>query len=155
MPTPAPVTIFPVSGLPEIQPGDDLAALLLAAIAAQGLSLEDQDVLVVAQKVVSKAEDARVALGSLTPSTLAREWAERWGRDARMVELVLRESRRILRMERGLIITETRHGFVCANAGIDLSNSGEEDMAILLPKDPDGSARGLRDAIRSRTGRRG
>ncbi len=153
MSAPTPVTIFPVAGLPEIQPGDDLAALLLDAVAAQGLALEDRDVLVVAQKVVSKAEDARVALGSLAPSPLAQEWGERWGRDARMVELVLRESRRILRMERGLIISETRHGFVCANAGIDLSNSGEADMAILLPKDPDRSARELREAIASRTGR--
>ncbi|MCZ6626982.1 MAG: coenzyme F420-0:L-glutamate ligase [SAR324 cluster bacterium] len=148
-----PVTIYPVTGLPEVKPGDNLAELLLRALQAQGLPLEDQDVLVVAQKVVSKAEGNRVPLADIEPSPRARDWAERWERDARMVELVLRESRRIVRMERGLIITETRHGFICANAGIDLSNSGEDEMAVLLPEDSDRSARRLREDIRERCGR--
>ena len=124
---PQPITILPVSGLPEVAPGDDLAALLLSAMGGSAPEdgpalggapeLADGDVLVVAQKVVSKAEDSRVALSSIQPGPLARRWAESWQRDPRMVELVLREAKRIVRMERGLIITETRHGFICANAG--------------------------------------
>lgn len=153
MSKPGPITILPVSGLPEVAPGDDLAALLLDAMQAGELGPQDGDVLVVAQKVVSKAEDSRVALSSLQPSPLARSWAETWERDARMVELVLREARRIVRMERGIIITETKHGFICANAGIDLSNSGDEDIAVLLPEDSDRSAEALRNSIRQRAGK--
>jgi coenzyme F420-0:L-glutamate ligase/coenzyme F420-1:gamma-L-glutamate ligase len=153
MPSPAPITILPIAGLPEVRPGDDLVGLLAGTLEARQLSLEEGDVLVVAQKIVSKAEDARVPLASLEPSPLARDWAERWDRDPRMVELVLRESRRIVRMERGLIISETHHGFICANAGIDLSNSGGEELAILLPEDCDRAARGLREGLRERTGR--
>jgi coenzyme F420-0:L-glutamate ligase/coenzyme F420-1:gamma-L-glutamate ligase len=150
---PPPVlTIHPLAGLPEVLPGDDLAALLCDSAARAGLALAAGDVLVVAQKVVSKAEGARIALAGVTPSQRAREWASQWGKDPRQVEVVLRESKRILRMERGILIAETRHGFVCANAGVDLSNSGGEDIAILLPEDPDRSARLLRDAIRRRTG---
>ena len=143
------IHIFPVRGLPEIRPGDDLAALLLKALAGQGLALLPGDVLVVAQKVVSKAEGSRVALAHVRPSRLARDWAGRWGRDPRLVEIVLRESRRIIRMASGVIISETRHGFVCANAGVDLSNSGDPDgeLAILLPEDPDRSADELRAAL--------
>jgi len=145
----ASIQIFPVSGFPEIRPGDDLAALLLKALAGQNLALQPGDVLVVAQKVVSKAEGSRVALAQVRPSRLARDWADRWGRDPRLVEIVLRESRRIIRMASGVIISETRHGFVCANAGVDLSNSGDPagEMAILLPEDPDRSAGELREAL--------
>ncbi len=153
MQPPPSISIHPVAGLPEVKPGDDLAVLLRQALAGQKFPLEDGDVVVVAQKVVSKAEDARVALASLEPSPQARDWGERWERDPRMVELVLRESKRIVRMERGLIICETRHGFVCANAGIDLSNSGEAEMAILLPEDCDRSARDLREGIGRELGR--
>ena len=157
MTTPAstPVTVFPVPGLPEIQPGDDLPALLLSALRAQPLELQSGDVLVIAQKVVSKAEGARVALAEIEPSPYARQWAARWGKDARQVELVLRQSRRIVRMERGVLICETHHGFVCANAGVDLSNAGAGDgseVAILLPEDPDRSAAVLREALRAGTG---
>jgi coenzyme F420-0:L-glutamate ligase/coenzyme F420-1:gamma-L-glutamate ligase len=151
----APVTIHPLAGLPEVRPGDDLGALLLAALRALGLALESGDVLVVAQKVVSKAEGSRVALASVEPSPFARRWAERWDKDARLIEVVLRESRRLVRMERGVIIAETHHGYVCANAGVDLSNAGEGgagEVAILLPEDPDGSARALREALRAGTG---
>jgi coenzyme F420-0:L-glutamate ligase/coenzyme F420-1:gamma-L-glutamate ligase len=161
----APVTIHPLAGLPEVRPGDDLAALLLAALRGQGLALESGDVLVVAQKVVSKAEGSRVALASVEPSPFARRWAERWDKDARLIEVVLRESRRLVRMERGVIIAETHHGYVCANAGVDLSNAGAGEggaassgepaageVAILLPEDPDGSARALREALRAGTG---
>jgi coenzyme F420-0:L-glutamate ligase / coenzyme F420-1:gamma-L-glutamate ligase len=151
-----PVTIHPVQGLPEVRPGDDLAALLLAALRAQGLAPASGDVLVIAQKVVSKAEGSRVALAELQPSPRALEWARAWDKDARLIELVLRESRRIVRMERGVIIAETHHGFVCANAGVDLSNAGApeggEEVAILLPEQPDRSAELLREALRAGTG---
>jgi coenzyme F420-0:L-glutamate ligase/coenzyme F420-1:gamma-L-glutamate ligase len=100
------------------------------------------DVFVVAQKIVSKAEGRIVPLGSISPSARAAKWAADWSKDSRVIELVLREAKRIVRMERGLIVAETSHGFVCANAGIDLSNA-DEGAAILLPEDPDASARAL------------
>ena len=149
------ITIFPIPGLPEIQPGDDLPALLTDALTRLGAVLETGDVVVVAQKAVSKAEGARVALDTVKPSPEALAWAGEWDKDARMVELVLRESHRIVRQERGVIISETRHGFVCANAGIDLSNAGGEDVAILLPEDPDRSADVLRRRLNRGTGQGG
>ncbi|MBI4081275.1 MAG: coenzyme F420-0:L-glutamate ligase [Candidatus Lambdaproteobacteria bacterium] len=151
---PRPLTIHPVTGLPEFMPGDDLAAAFWGAVQAQGLALAEGDVVVVAQKAVSKCEGSRMALSAIDPSPFARYWAEKWGKDPRQVEIVLRESRRIVRMERGLIIAETRHGYVCANAGVDLSNAGTaEGVAILLPEDPDRSARTLRERIRDLSGR--
>ena len=141
------VSIHPIEGLPEILPGDDLSGLLAGALRGMSFSLADGDVIVVAQKVVSKAEGARVALDTVEPTLETRRWAEQWEKDPRMVELVLRESRRVVRRERGLIISETRHGFVCANAGIDLSNSGGQDLAILLPEDPDRSAEQIRQRL--------
>jgi coenzyme F420-0:L-glutamate ligase/coenzyme F420-1:gamma-L-glutamate ligase len=138
------VQLIALEGIPEVQPGDDLAELIRAALAAADIGLEDDDVLVVTQKIVSKAEGRVVELASVEPSTFARDWAERWGKDARQVELVLRESASIVRMaDGGLIISRTRHGLVCANAGVDLSNVGAGDVATLLPEDPDGSARAL------------
>jgi len=151
----APVTVHPVEGLPEIHPGDDLGGLLLAVLRDRGPVLADGDVLVIAQKVVSKAEGSRVALAGVEPSPHARTWAQRWGKDPRLIELVLRESRRVVRIERGVLITETHHGFICANAGVDLSNAGAGDgseVAILLPEDSDRSARALREALRAGTG---
>ncbi|HEX2195196.1 MAG TPA: coenzyme F420-0:L-glutamate ligase, partial [Candidatus Limnocylindria bacterium] len=110
--------------------------------------LKDEDVLVVTQKVVSKAEGRVVDLATVHPGEPAREWAQRWGKDPRQVELVLRESVEVLRMaDGGLIISRTRHGLVCANAGVDVSNVGGGDLATLLPLDPDGSARGLRSRL--------
>ncbi len=150
-----PVTVYPLEGLPEIRPGDDLPQLIVQALAARKMPLRDGDVVVVAQKVVSKAEGSRVALAAIEPSPYARRWAERWGKDPRMVELVLRESRRIVRMERGVIIAETHHGYVCANAGVDLSNSGAKEFAILLPEDCDRSAAVLRDRLRAHCGKDG
>ncbi len=146
------VSIHPIEGLPEILPGDDLPGLLAGALRRMAFSLADGDVIVVAQKVVSKAEGARVALDSVKPSPETRRWAEQWDKDPRMVELVLRETRRIVRRERGLIISETRHGFVCANAGIDLSNSGGEELAILLPEDSDRSAEQIRQRLAEEAG---
>jgi coenzyme F420-0:L-glutamate ligase/coenzyme F420-1:gamma-L-glutamate ligase len=142
------IQLLPLEGIPEVCPGDDLAQLIAAAAAGGGIGLADDDVLVVTQKVVSKAEGRVVELASVQPSTRAREWAERWGKDPRQVELVLRESAEIVRMaEGGLIISRTRHGLVCANAGIDVSNVGGGEAATLLPEDPDGSARALRERL--------
>jgi coenzyme F420-0:L-glutamate ligase/coenzyme F420-1:gamma-L-glutamate ligase len=142
------IQLLPLEGIPEVRPGDDLAQLIAAAAAGGGIGLADDDVLVVTQKVVSKAEGRVVELASVQPSTRAREWAERWGKDPRQVELVLRESAEIVRMaEGGLIISRTRHGLVCANAGIDVSNVGGGEAATLLPEDPDGSARALRERL--------
>jgi len=140
------LAIFPVLGVGEITPETDLPAALHSALLAQGTPLEDGDILVVTQKIVSKAEGCLVQLESVQPSALAKEWAERWDKDARVVELVLRNSRRIVRMDRGVIISETFHGLVCANAGIDLSNVGG-DRATLLPTDPDASAERLRASL--------
>ena len=142
------ISLIPLAGIPEVRPGDDLAALIEAALAAAGIGLEADDVLVVTQKVVSKAEGRVVELASVTPRQEAVDWAERWGKDARQVELVLQESAEVLRMAPGgLIISRTRHGFVCANAGVDLSNVGGGDVATLLPVDPDASARALRERL--------
>jgi coenzyme F420-0:L-glutamate ligase/coenzyme F420-1:gamma-L-glutamate ligase len=137
-----------LDGIPEVRPGDDLPALIVDAIHASDLDLADADVLVVTQKIVSKAEGRLVELASVEPSAFAAEWAERWGRDPRQVELVLRESASIVRMAPGgLIISRTRHGLVCANAGVDVSNVGGGEVAALLPLDPDASARAIRHGI--------
>jgi coenzyme F420-0:L-glutamate ligase/coenzyme F420-1:gamma-L-glutamate ligase len=136
----------PVAGIPEVEPGSDLAGLI-APVAA----IRDGDVVVVAQKVVSKAEGRVRALHEVVPSERARELGTTLGKDPRMVELVLEESVEVLRAERGVLITRTRQGFVCANAGIDASNVPGEAVA-LLPEDPDESARRLRAGLRKRTG---
>jgi coenzyme F420-0:L-glutamate ligase/coenzyme F420-1:gamma-L-glutamate ligase len=147
------IELRPIVGLGEIVPGTDLAAAIQGALSASGQALEDGDIVVVTQKVVSKAEGCLVDLATVEPSPLAREWAARWAKDPRVVELVLRESQRIVRMDRGVIISETRHGLVCANAGVDCSNVGN-DRATLLPPDPDASAARLRAALEARSGAR-
>jgi len=134
-----------VAGLPEIRPGDDLAALIAAAT-----DLVDRDVVVVTSKIVSKAEGRTVELDDVTPSGFATEWAAKWDKDPRVVELVLRESRRIVRMVGPVLITETHHGFVCANSGIDQSSSGAHGRVVLLPEDCDASARRIRDGFAAR-----
>jgi coenzyme F420-0:L-glutamate ligase/coenzyme F420-1:gamma-L-glutamate ligase len=139
--------ILPVEGIPEVRPGDDVAGLVAGAV-AQDLSAGD--VLVVTHKVVSKAEGRLVDLRAVEPSALAKGFAARYGKDPRQIEVVLRESRRVVRMDRGLIISETHHGFVCANAGVDASNVPGEDVVCLLPVDPDASAARLRDALATR-----
>lgn len=138
------IELIGVSGIPEVVNGDDVAAMIAKALRAAGIEVVDGDVLVVAQKVVSKAEGRIVRLDSLEPSPRAREWAAAYDKDPRVVEVVLRESKRIVRMERGVLISETEHGFVCANAGVDTSNV-TEGTVTLLPKDPDASARKIRD----------
>ncbi len=137
------VEIVGVPGLPEIDRGHDLAGAIVAAMQGAGLTLAPGDTLVVTQKIVSKAEGCEVDLATIEPTPLARAWAGAWQKDPRVVELVLRESVRVLRMDRGVLITETRHGFVCANAGVDQSNS-RPGYALTLPADPDRSARSLR-----------
>jgi coenzyme F420-0:L-glutamate ligase/coenzyme F420-1:gamma-L-glutamate ligase len=143
-------------GIPEIAVGDDLAGLIGDAIEATPgvLPLQPDDVLVITQKIVSKAEGAIVDLDAIEPRPEAVAFAERWDRDARQIEVVLREARRVVRMEHGVLITETEHGFICANGGIDASNVGPASghIVTLLPKDPDGSARTFREAIRDRFG---
>ena len=136
------ISVLPITGIPEVRPGDDLAGQIYAAA-----SFEAADILVVTQRVVSKAEGRLVDLASVDPSPLAVSFAERWEKDPRLVELVLRETRRIVRMERGIIISETHHGLICANAGIDASNVVGESIVCLLPEDPDASAAGLRDRL--------
>jgi coenzyme F420-0:L-glutamate ligase/coenzyme F420-1:gamma-L-glutamate ligase len=136
-------------GIPEVAPGADLAALVESASKASGIPLRN-GVLAVCQKIVSKAEGRMVSLTGIEPRDEARKIADEDGKDARAVELVLRESVRIVRRSQGVLISETTHGFVCANAGVDLSNTPADDMAILLPVDPDASARSLRDALVAR-----
>ena len=139
------ISLVALEGIPEVEPGDDLASLIAAALGAAGIGLEADDVLVVTQKVVSKAEGRVVELAAVTPRQEAVAWAARWGKDARQVEIVLQESAEVLRMAPGgLIISRTRHGFVCANAGVDLSNVGGREAATLLPVDSDASARTIR-----------
>jgi len=156
---PGRLEVIALDGLPEVRPGDDLAGLIADRLAdpAAGTdpgALRDDDVLVVTQKVVSKAEGAIVDLTTIVPRPEAVAFAERWDRDPRQVEVVLREARRVVRMANGVIITETAHGFVCANGGIDASNVGPASGSIvtLLPVDPDASAARIRAAVRTRTG---
>jgi coenzyme F420-0:L-glutamate ligase/coenzyme F420-1:gamma-L-glutamate ligase len=146
------IEIVALSTLPEVRPGDDLALLIRQAAATEGQTMDRSVVLAVAQKVVSKAEGAVVDLREIQPSVLARSWADEWNKDARLIELILSQSRRIVKMDRAVIIAETRHGLVCANAGVDQSNvvqSNNEgaDFATVLPNDPDASARRLRVSL--------
>jgi coenzyme F420-0:L-glutamate ligase/coenzyme F420-1:gamma-L-glutamate ligase len=143
--------------LPEITPGDDLGHLIVEAWQAladedPALAPAEGDVLVVTQKVVSKAEGRVVRLSEVEPRPEAVAWAREWDKDPRAVEVVMRETAEVVRMERGLIISRTHHGFVCANAGVDASNVGAEDVVTLLPQDPDRSAAWLRAAIRDELG---
>jgi len=138
--------LIALCGMPAVRPGDDLAALILDAAREAEAPLRD-GILVVCQKIVSKAEGRVVALADVEPSERARRMAAEDARDPRHVELVLRESARVVRRGHGVLICETHHGFVCANAGVDLSNAGAADAAVLLPRDPDASARALRGAL--------
>jgi coenzyme F420-0:L-glutamate ligase / coenzyme F420-1:gamma-L-glutamate ligase len=141
--------VLGVEGFPEVRPGDDLDRMISAAVAGD---LRAGDVLVVTHKVVSKAEGRLVDLRTIEPSALAKGYATRYGKDPRQIEVVFRESRRIVRMDRGIVISETNQGFVCANAGVDGSNVPGDDTVCLLPIDPDTSAARLRDALASDPG---
>src|SRR5580704_12141982 len=133
--------IVALSNLPEVRPGDDLATLIAAA------DIDQSVIVAVAQKIVSKSEGAIVDLREIQPSALARSWAADWNKDARLIELILSQSRRIVKMDRGVIISETQHGFACANAGVDQSNVPGDDFATVLPSDPDASALRLRTSL--------
>jgi coenzyme F420-0:L-glutamate ligase / coenzyme F420-1:gamma-L-glutamate ligase len=136
--------VLPVEGMPEVSEGDRVGELIAARV-----ELEDGDIVVISQKIVSKAEGRVRKLSDVAPSEQARELAKKLGKEAALVELVLSESREVLRSER-VLITETHHGFVCANAGIDASNLPEDGIVCLLPEDPDASARRIRAEIGSR-----
>ena len=150
------VEAIALDGIPEVVPGDDLGRLIGDAIerTADLLPLRPDDVVVVTQKIVSKSEGAVVDLTTVEPRPEAAAFAERWDRDPRQIEVVLREARRVVRMEHGVLITETPQGFICANGGVDASNVGSESGSVvtLLPTDPDASARGIREALRRRFG---
>jgi len=148
----SPVSIYPVPGLPEISRGAALARLIVDGLTRLGLSLEAGDVVVVTQKIVSKAEGRVRSLSEVQPSARATEIGHRIGFDPRHVEVILDESVRVVREAPRVLITETRHGFVCANAGVDRSNTGGQDLVVLLPEHPDGSAARLRDGLREITG---
>lgn len=143
------VQLLSVEGVPEIQPGDDLSEIL--AETTEG-DLQPGDVLVVTHKIVSKAENRLVDLRTIEPSAFAKSFAAEYDKDPRQTEVVLRESRRVVRMDRGIIISETRHGFVCANAGVDASNVPGKEVVCLLPLEPDASAAKLRESLAERTG---
>ncbi len=145
--------LIAVPGLPEIISGDDLARKIFQAAAQARISFAEHDVLVIAQKIVSKSEGAIRYLSTVQPSRRAHRLARHLKKDPRLVEIVLRESRRVLRSER-VLITETRHGFICANAGVDHSNVPGDDVVTLLPRDPDLSARRIAAALRKRTGKK-
>ena len=144
----AALSVLPVAGLPEIEPGAELGRLI-----AERAELRDGDVVVVSQKAVSKAEGRVRRLADVTPRPEARRLAAELDKDPRLVELILAESREVLRAERGVLIAETHGGFVCANAGVDTSNLPEPDSACLLPEDPDASARRIRAELRAASGR--
>jgi coenzyme F420-0:L-glutamate ligase/coenzyme F420-1:gamma-L-glutamate ligase len=146
------VCIVPIPVRGEIRGGESLSERLLAAMGSQGVSFKDGDILVVKHKVVSKAEGLLVALDDVQPSMASRIWARQHGLDARVSELALRESRRVVRQKRGVLITETKHGFVCANSGIDVSNVDGGRHAVLLPVNPDASAAKLRRELKRRSG---
>lgn len=142
----ATIQVIGVPGMPELVEGDEVASSIAEAVRKNELTIVERDIFVVAQKIVSKAEGRVVRLDSIEPSSRAREWAAAYDKDARVVEVVLRESKRIVRMERGVLIAETEHGFVCANAGVDTSNV-QEGTVTLLPKDSDESARKIRASL--------
>lgn len=143
--------IIGIPGIPEVEIGANLGKLICEYVREAGLGIHNQDVFVVAQKIVSKAEGRVVQLKDVEPSVFACRWAATHSKDPRLVEVVLRESRRLLRMERGLLIAETRHGFVCANAGVDTSNTAM-GVVTLLPEDPDRSAAHIRQVLEKEFG---
>jgi coenzyme F420-0:L-glutamate ligase/coenzyme F420-1:gamma-L-glutamate ligase len=152
MSTAAELRIFGLGGVPDVQPGMDLPALILAAAEASAFTFAPGDILIVTSKIVSKAEGQLVDLDTVVPSVLAQEYARTWAKDPRQIEIILRESKRIVRMDKGVLLCETHHGFVCANAGVDASNVAGSHIVCLLPKDPDASARAIAAALEARFG---
>jgi coenzyme F420-0:L-glutamate ligase/coenzyme F420-1:gamma-L-glutamate ligase len=148
----AELTITALKGIPLVQPGDDIAELILAGLTASGLALQRGDIVVVAQKIVSKSEDRFVELCSVAPSARALELAAKVDKDARLVELILRESSEVVRHRKGVLVVAHRSGVVLANAGIDASNVGGDDRVLLLPEDCDRSCRTIRERLAASTG---
>jgi coenzyme F420-0:L-glutamate ligase/coenzyme F420-1:gamma-L-glutamate ligase len=149
---PAELRLIPVAIADEIKPGDRLVEKLLDSLQKRGLTFESGDILVVKHKIVSKAEGRIVDLATIRPSRASTAWAKKYNLDARIIELALRESRAIIRRKNGVLITETRHGFICANSGVDVSNVDGGQHALLLPADPDRSARKLHRELKNCTG---
>jgi len=147
-----PLTLTAIEGLPMVNRGDNIAELVVRALDAMRLELQNSDIVTICQKIVSKSEGRIVSLTGIEPSAMARNFAERWDKDPRAVELVLRQTSRIVRMDNGVLIVETGPGWVCANAGIDESNSLEDDRAILLPEDGDASAVRIRAELKRLSG---
>lgn len=143
------ISIFGIPGLPEITPGTDLATAIFDAARAAGSPLESGDIVVITSKIVSKAEGRIVHLDEVEVSPFARQYAERTEKEPAIVELVLREARRVVRQVGPIMITETRHGFICANSGVDQSSSGGHGLAVLLPLDPDASCTRIRAALQA------
>ncbi|MEM2843278.1 MAG: coenzyme F420-0:L-glutamate ligase [Candidatus Bathyarchaeia archaeon] len=143
------IKIIPLKGIGIVKEGDDLSTLIVEAAKVNGVKIEDGDVIVIAHKIVSKAEGRIIDLKTIIPSKFALKASKLLNKDPRMVEVILRESKRIVRMIKGHIICETKHGFVCANAGIDKSNVEGEDFIVLLPKNPDASAEAIRKGIKN------
>jgi len=150
MPAPPRYEIIGITGIGEVHPGDDLARIITEAATAQGTPFATHDVLVVGQKIISKAEGRLLRLSEVEPSPATRRMADALGRDPHLLEVIMRESRRVVRMDKGVIITETHHGWICANAGVDQSNV-DADTVALLPEDPDRSARTLRERVHALT----
>jgi coenzyme F420-0:L-glutamate ligase/coenzyme F420-1:gamma-L-glutamate ligase len=150
MPRPSEIRIIAIPLAEEVQGGDDISGTLMAAFEKYRIKLCARDILVVKHKIVSKAEGRLVPLNSISPSRASRAWARRFQLDSRVTELALKEAVRIVRRKNGVLITETRHGFVCANSGVDVSNVDGGTHALLLPKDPDRSAAQIRSALKRR-----
>jgi coenzyme F420-0:L-glutamate ligase/coenzyme F420-1:gamma-L-glutamate ligase len=148
----ASLNLTAIEGIPMIQRGDDLAGLIMRALDGMNLKLQNGDILTICQKIVSKSEGRVVSLQDIEPSALAKNFAARWDKDPRAVELVLRQTSRIVRMDNAVLIVETGPGWVCANAGIDESNSLGDDLAILLPEDADASAARIRAELKRLSG---
>ena len=146
------ISIIGIEGLPIIYPGDDLPKLIMDACEKENIIIENGDILVVTQKIISKSESCLVDLNTITPSNLAKKWAIEWDRDPRLIELVFQKSKRISKMQNGVLLTETEHGFYCINAGIDLSNVSGDNMATYLPIDSDKSAFNIRNSIKKSLG---
>lgn len=146
------IEIIGIEGIPEVRPGDDLGDLIIRAVRAEGLEFLPGDVLVVTQKVVSKAEGRLVDIAEVEPSPFAVEASGMLGKDPRVLEVILREAARVVRMDHGVLITETKHGFICANSGVDASNVSASGRLLLLPEDPDAAAARIRSTIKTAAG---
>ncbi len=148
------IEIIGVTGIPEVRRGDDIGELIVSSADTQNCLIRENDIFVIAQKIVSKSEDQFVYLSDIKPSSFAKVFGKKSGKDPRLIEVVLKESRQIIKMDydRGILITETHHGFICANAGVDSSNVSRDDVVLRLPENPDESAQKLVSKIQSLTG---